>query len=309
MRKNQQHNNEVNKMAKYLRRYPAPLIWFLVICIVILLAAITLISLWAAHLQQELVSMDRQVQSLQEQLAALETAPTEPPATEPVTEPVPTTMPPEPTEEPTLPALEDQPAELTAILELENITYDMLAEKQCAQLVTVESMGNKATLRMFTCDNGLWQELPDLNCPGFVGRNGSSVDKREGDGCSPVGLYSIGSGFYIDDVPETGLDLFQVTEDTYWVDDSNSQFYNQRVEGTANKDWRSAEHMIDYPEYLYGFVVNFNMPVVKAAGSAIFFHINDTPTAGCIATTEQMVLAYLAQLDKEQYPHILIVNV
>ena len=257
--------------------------------------------------------MRNEVYTLQAQIAELEAEPTqptvtEPPETEPPTEPEPTTPPTEAIEEPTLPALEAQPVELTELLSLENITYDMLAEKQCRQLITVEADGNKARIHMFTNEEGLWQAQPDLDCSGFLGRNGSTSNKSEGDGCTPIGLYSVGSGFYTKNAPETGLDLFQITKDTYWIDDPNSQFYNQRVEGTENKDWKSAEHMIDYPEYLYGFVVNYNMPVVKGAGSAIFFHINDNPTAGCIATTEKMVLSYLALLDKEQNPHILIVK-
>ena len=300
-------------MAKHLRRYPTPLIWFLVICIIVLVAAVVLVSIWAYHLQQKLTAMRSEVYTLQAQIAELEAKPTQPPVTEspetePPTEPEPTTPPTEAIEEPTLPAVEEQPVQLTELISLENITYDMLAEKQCSQLITVEADGNKANIRIFTCEDGLWQAQPDLNCSGFLGRNGSSANKQEGDGCTPIGLYGIGSGFYTKNAPETGLDLFQVTKDTYWIDDPNSQFYNQRVEGTENKDWKKAEHMIDYPEYLYGFVVNYNMPVVKGAGSAIFFHINDNPTAGCIATTEQMVLSYLALLDKEQHPHILIVN-
>lgn len=294
-------------MARHLRRYPAPLFWFLVVCIIVLAAAIVLVSIWANHLQQKLIAVRSEVYTLQAQLAEMETTPTEPviPQTEPPTEPEPTTP---PTEAPTTPTVEDQPVELTALLELDGITYDMLAEKQCSQLITVETSGNKSNIRMFTCEEGLWQMLPDLDCAGFIGRNGSTDSKQEGDGCTPTGLYGVGSAFYTKDAPETGLDLFQITRDTYWIDDPNSQFYNQRVEGTENKDWKSAEHMIDYPEYLYGFVVDYNLAAEKGAGSAIFFHINDNPTAGCIATSEEMVLAYLAQLDKQQHPHILIVT-
>ena len=298
-------------MAKHLRRYPAPLIWFLILCIVVLVAAIVLVSIWANHLQQKLISVRNEVYTLQAQLAEMEATATEPPVTEPPqteppTEPDPTIP---HTEAPTAPAIEDQPAELTAMLELEGITYDVLAEKQCDQLVTVEANGNKASIRMFTCEDGLWQEQPEMVCSGYVGRNGASATKKEGDGCTPVGLYSVGSGFYIKEAPETGLDLFQITKDTYWIDDPNSQFYNQRVEGTENKDWKSAEHMISYgKEYLYGFVVDYNLAAEKGVGSAIFFHINSNPTAGCIATTEEMVLSYLALLDKQQHPHILIVK-
>lgn len=54
--------------------------------------------------------------------------------------------------------------------------------------------------------------------------------------------------------------------------------------------------------------MDYNPQAVKDAGSAIFFHIGHTPTAGCIAAGEDMVLGYLKALDRERNPHILVVN-
>ena len=121
-------------------------------------------------------------------------------------------------------------------------------------------------------------------------------------------MYQVGDGFYIDNVPQTGLNLFQVTENTYWVDDSESIYYNQRVEGMENKDWNSAEHMIDYyPAYKYGFVIEFNTTnIIPEKGSAIFFHCSEKPTAGCVGISESMLLAYLQILSAEKLPFILI---
>ncbi len=226
--------------------------------------------------------------------------------TEPTTAPTePTTTPVEPTTEVIDPPR--QPAQLTAMLENNGITFDKLAQNGCTQLVTVAASGTTAQIRFFSCEEGIWEERPELACQGRVGRNGVAADKQEGDGCTPTGLYGIGSAFYIQNLPHTGLDTFQITDKTYWVDDPNSRFYNQKVEGTQNKDWNSAEHMISYDVYRYGFVVEYNLQAVKNAGSAIFFHLGNTPTSGCIATGESMVLAYLKELDREQNPHILIV--
>ena len=226
--------------------------------------------------------------------------------TEPATAPTePTTTPVEPTTEAVDPP--QQPSQLTALLENNGITFAELAQNGCTQLVTVAAGGTTAQIRFFTCEEGIWEEKPELNCQGRVGRNGVAADKQEGDGCTPTGLYGIGSAFYIQNLPDTGLDTFQITDKTYWVDDPNSRFYNQKVEGTQNKDWNSAEHMISYDVYRYGFVVEYNLQAEKNAGSAIFFHLGNTPTSGCIATGESMVLAYLKELDKEQNPHILIV--
>ena len=143
---------------------------------------------------------------------------------------------------------------------------------------------------------------------GFVGHNGVTENMHEGGYATPKGLYSVGEAFYIDDKPTTGLDIFQITENTYWVDDPNSSMYNRRVEGRQKADWNSAEHMISFrPSYDYGFVIDYNTEAVYNAGSAIFFHYSGDPTAGCVGTSTKMVLRYLAALDKKLNPYILIV--
>jgi len=231
--------------------------------------------------------------------AEAETSPeeaTQPTQTEPVEQTTEAVAPPQ------------QPSALTALLDSSGITCEELAQNGCAQLVTVAASGTTAQIRFFSCEEGIWEEKPEMTCQGHVGRNGVNADKQEGDGCTPTGLYGIGSAFYIHDLPATGLDTFQITDKTYWVDDPNSAFYNQRVEGTQDKDWNSAEHMISYDVYRYGFVVEYNLQAEKNAGSAIFFHLGNTPTSGCIATGESMVLAYLKELDREQNPHILIIR-
>lgn len=237
---------------------------------------------------------------------------TEPAATDDGTEPA-TQEQTTPTTQPTQPQVQTQPqTDLEKLLAAGGESYQSLAAKNCRQLVTVSANGIYADIRFFSCENGQWQEKTALRTPGFVGRRGvtNPAYKQEGDGCTPTGLYTVGLGFYIQNQPNTGLDTFQVTQDTYWVDDPNSQYYNRRVEGTENKDWNSAEHMLSYSrQYAYGFVVNYNTnPIVNGKGSAIFFHVSSTSTAGCIATSETMVLGYLAQLDKTQNPHILIIQ-
>lgn len=197
--------------------------------------------------------------------------------------------------------------ELSRLLRLSDLTADRLTELGCKQLVTVESSGSEAQIGFYELQNDEWVENDKLLCTGYVGRNGVTEDMHEGGKATPKGLYSVGEAFYIDDIPTTGLDTFQITEDTYWVDDPDSSMYNRRVEGRKNADWSSAEHMIDYrPSYDYGFVIDYNTEAVYNAGSAIFFHISGRPTAGCVGTDTDMVLRYLAALEKTQKPYILI---
>ena len=294
--------------GRYLKRKKRN--WWLITILTVLIAAcVFLAGVWISTLHRSEVPVQTQppteIPTTEQTQPPTETeAPTieqtQPTETEPVEE----------TEEETteMPELLQQPAELTELLESRGIGYEELDEISCSQLVTVVSIGTTAQIRFYSCEEGAWKELPDLNCNGRVGRGGVSMDKQEGDGSTPSGLFGIGSAFYIANQPDTGLDLFQITDQTYWVDDPNSAFYNQKVEGTQDKDWNSAEYMISYDVYRYGFVVDYNPQAVKGAGSAIFFHIGDTPTAGCIATEENMVLTYLKALTQERNPHILIVS-
>ena len=215
--------------------------------------------------------------------------------------------------ETTADATTQAPAELTAPDEMETIltqggtSLQQLSDIGCTQLVTVSSSGSSSEIRFFECENNTWTADASLTCSGFVGSNGVTSDMHEGGYASPFGLYHIGDAFYINDQPATGLNSFRITSDTYWVDDPDSSHYNQRMEGTAEKDWNSAEHMISIDGYRYGFVIDYNTAAAYGKGSAIFFHISSGPTAGCVGTSESNVLAYLSKLNASANPFILII--
>ena len=199
------------------------------------------------------------------------------------------------------------PKELMQLLANQNANLYTLEALGCTQLVTVAVTRGTAEIDYYSLEGNRWVRNEALSCSGFVGRNGVSANKREGDGTTPTGLYPICDAFYISEKPKTGLNTFHITKDTYWVDDPASIYYNKHVEGTKNKDWQSAERMSRYTyEYAYGFVVGYNLEAVPYAGSAIFFHVSDHSTAGCIGTQESFVLKYLALLNKNANPHILI---
>ena len=150
-------------------------------------------------------------------------------------------------------------------------------------LVNLLAQNGNSIESLSEVNENMWVLDDTLSCDGFVGANGVTTDMHEGGYASPKGLYPIGDAFYIYNKPETNLSTFEVTNDTYWVDDPDSKYYNKRVEGTADKDWNSAEHMIDYSAaYEYGFVIDYNPDAVYNAGSAIFFHISYSSTAGYI---------------------------
>lgn len=210
------------------------------------------------------------------------------------------------TETPTEPEI-TAPEYLENLLSQNGNTVSQLTELGCKQLIIVSSSGASAQIDFYSLTDHKWVPKDDLSCSGYVGSNGVTENMHEGGYASPKGLYSIGEAFYIYDAPVTKLPSFEITYDTYWVDDPDSVYYNKRIEGVANKDWDSAEHMIDYTtSYKYGFVINYNMDAVYNAGSAIFFHISYNPTAGCVGTSEEYVLKYLYELDPDLNPYILI---
>lgn len=122
------------------------------------------------------------------------------------------------------------------------------------------------------------------NTSGYVGKNGVTANKVEGDYCTLSGLYSLGFGFGTEPI-DTEIEYRIINCDCYWVDDINSLNYNQWVE-SKNITWNSAEHLIDHPQsYHYGIVINYNTnPVIANKGSAIFLHCsNGNYTAGCVS--------------------------
>ena len=200
------------------------------------------------------------------------------------------------------------PSDLKELLSRCEKTTADLEKAECRQLITVDASGSTAQIDFYSLVDNVWEKNDALSCDGYVGANGVTDDMHEGSYASPRGLYSVRDAFYINEPPVTGLSLFQITEDTYWVDDPDSVYYNQHIEGTENKDWNSAEHMIDATiAYEYGFVIDYNTEAVYNAGSAIFFHVSYNPTAGCVGTDREMVLKYLAKLDAKMQPYILIV--
>ena len=125
-----------------------------------------------------------------------------------------------------------------------------------------------------------------------VGRSGVAMNKREGDGATPIGCFAMRYLLFRPDrreAPDTaGLPVRALAPQLAWCDDPNDRAYNQAVNvpyaARTESMWREDE--------LYDLLVilgyNDN-PVVAGRGSAIFLHLarpGYTPTEGCIALNE-----------------------
>ncbi len=139
--------------------------------------------------------------------------------------------------------------------------------------------------------------------------------KREGDGKSPAGVFSLSATFGYAaasdaGVPAQGLPYVQATAATECVDDPASVHYNRLVQGKQTPlDWRSAERMRrDDDLYRLGIFVDHNAdPAQAGGGSCIFIHIWEGPastTDGCTAGDPHDIASLVAWLDRGRAPRL-----
>lgn len=144
-----------------------------------------------------------------------------------------------------------------------------------------------------------------------IGRNGLAPSglKKEGDGRTPSGVFSLGPAFGYASSIDTGLPYRQATDIDFWVDDVRSLQYNQWVRGAPQAN--SFERMKRRDGlYQYGIVIDYNAdPIVPGAGSAIFIHVwrrYNSPTSGCVAVNQRNLRKILRWLGRQYQPVIIL---
>lgn len=168
------------------------------------------------------------------------------------------------------------------------------------QLIVVSATGNTAKVSLLDRDcEGSWTET--LTTHGFIGQKGLGKTE-EGDMKTPIGKFSITDVFGIKENPGTVLPYTKVDDNYYWVDDSNSKYYNKFVTTKeVDKDWNSAERIID-ETIAYGYVLalDYNAECTPGAGSAIGIHVlKNGTTSGCIAIPENDMIELLKNIKKD----------
>ncbi len=139
--------------------------------------------------------------------------------------------------------------------------------------------------------------------PAAFGRSGAiAADaKREGDGATPLGHWSIRAALLRPDrmaPPKTALPWRWLRADDGWSDDSADPAYNYPVRHphrfSAERLWRD--------DHAYDMVVilgHNDAPPVPGLGSAIFLHCSQPdrrPTEGCVAIDRATLAAWLDRL-------------
>ena len=138
----------------------------------------------------------------------------------------------------------------------------------------------------------------------FLGKNGVTYNKKEGDFKTPEGFFSLRYVMYRSDKikkPKTRLPIYIIKKNHVCCNDPKNHNYNKIFE-TKNLDlgerlWRK--------DILYNIliVIGYNdNPIIKDKGSAIFLHLskkNITSTKGGIALEKKNMINLLKHYPKK----------
>ena len=188
------------------------------------------------------------------------------------------------------------------------VICDSLHTSQATMYVLERS--KDATAENLLQKDTLWQmAMPALQVA--VGQKGmiEAEKKREGDKCTPTGLYSLPFAFGQKKDINFNLPFVEISEHHIWISESTDSLYNQLyVDSAGIYDGKDIERLIDYPiPYQYAVVIDYNSACVPYAGSAIFMHClapEKTFTAGCVAMPTEKLIPILEWLDSAKHPMI-----
>lgn len=103
------------------------------------------------------------------------------------------------------------------------------------QNIRVEASGNTAVLTLQHYQDGQW--IQDFQTVAFIGSNGITEHKTEGDHKTPAGTFPICFAFS-NTTQNTKLPFIKINEDSVWVCDPNSAFYNTlQSRSNVSRDW------------------------------------------------------------------------
>ena len=137
-----------------------------------------------------------------------------------------------------------------------------------------------------------------------IGSGGINGQKKEGDGCTPSGIFQITDIFYRHDKIKnlsSNFKLKKISPLDGWCDDPKHKKYNTKIEFPFAY---SAEKLFRQDDiYDIICITNHNQnPIIPGAGSAIFIHIahdNYSTTNGCIALKKDDLKEILLTINKK----------
>jgi L,D-peptidoglycan transpeptidase YkuD (ErfK/YbiS/YcfS/YnhG family) len=195
--------------------------------------------------------------------------------------------------------------------------------RQMILVITKDWQAVDGQLQRFERSDSAWQPVgPPIRI--VVGRNGMGwgrglhpmpqpgPQKREGDGKSPAGVFSLSYAFGsepAEKVPGIKLPYVQCTRTLECVDDPKSSHYNQIIErpSVPKPDWNSSEKMLmTNGQYRLGIVIEHDAsPPIPGDGSCVFIHIWLGPgigTSGCTAMRDGDIESLVGWIDARANP-------
>jgi len=139
----------------------------------------------------------------------------------------------------------------------------------------------------------------NLVIPCLIGRSGIRASKREGDGATPAGLWTLRHVLFRADRvarPSTRLPVSPIDPQDGWCDAPQDRNYNRLV----RLPYPASHESLWRDDRLYDVVVILShneRPRQAYHGSAVFLHIadpNGRPTAGCVAVAPRDIGRLLA---------------
>jgi L,D-peptidoglycan transpeptidase YkuD (ErfK/YbiS/YcfS/YnhG family) len=183
------------------------------------------------------------------------------------------------------------------------------------QLITVEAARFKTTsaaLRLWRRDRGCWSPVAGP-WTARVGWNGLAERRREGDGTTPAGVFTIGRVMYGNAAnPGVRYRYRRLACGDWWNEDPSSPTYNtfQHVRCGARPPFRVTTPGLwqEKRAYRHFAVIEFNMrPIVPGRGSGIFLHAQTgSSTNGCVSLPADKLVTALRWLDPARKPRIAI---
>jgi L,D-peptidoglycan transpeptidase YkuD (ErfK/YbiS/YcfS/YnhG family) len=176
------------------------------------------------------------------------------------------------------------------------------------QLITVTAASYQATYATLTAYRRTGHGWQQVFGPwaARIGRNGFAPPglKREGDGRTPSGSFSLLYVFGAGPNPGFRLRYRQLQPYDYWDDDPGSARYNELVDSRYASPGADPEPMY-VSAYYDGVVIGYNTARTPGLGSAIFLHRNiGIATEGCLTLPPGELLPLLRWLNPARSPRI-----
>lgn len=183
-------------------------------------------------------------------------------------------------------------------------------------LVVVPAYWRATTARVdrWELRDGTWVRRNISSYTARLGRTGTRVVRREGDGSTPAGSFPLLAALGTERTRTTRLGYTRIRDGHCWISDVADPSYNRLVVrercGTANEDLHRIALAGPYRRVV---VTGYNTsPIVPGLGSAIFLHLHSrhngstVPTSGCISLDSAPMDATWRWLDPGQAPRVVI---